>query len=69
LVNRIVHVGADLVAVIHSVLCEGLTPPTVLRAVLWRRWALGELLCSYGTAGGSFRMLCRPEQAFLPGWA
>jgi hypothetical protein len=27
LVNRIVHVGADLVAVIHSVLCEGLTPP------------------------------------------
>jgi hypothetical protein len=28
LVNRVVHVGADLVAVIHSVLCEGLTPLT-----------------------------------------
>lgn len=40
---------------------------TVVRAVLWRRWALGELLASYGTAGGSFRLLGQPEQAYLPG--
>jgi hypothetical protein len=34
LVNRVVHVGADLVAVIHSVLCEGLTPPILDRCAL-----------------------------------
>jgi hypothetical protein len=42
---------------------------TVVRAVLWRRWSLVELLQSYGTASGSFRMLGRPEQAYLPGLA
>lgn len=41
---------------------------TVVRAVLWRRWSLRELLASDGTAGGSFRLLGRPEQADLPGW-
>jgi len=40
---------------------------TVVRAVLWRRWSLTELLQSYGTAGGRFRMLCQPQQAYLPG--
>lgn len=42
---------------------------TLLRAVLWRRWALTELLCSYGTAQGSFRLLARPDQAYLPGFS
>jgi hypothetical protein len=40
---------------------------TLLRAVLWRRWSLTELLQGYGTAGGSSRLLGRPDQAYLPG--
>jgi len=41
---------------------------TILRAVLWRHWALTELLSAYGTAKGSFRLLARPDQAYLPGF-
>lgn len=40
---------------------------TVVRAVLWRRLGLRELLESYGTAGGSFRLLGQSERAYLPG--
>ena len=40
---------------------------TILRAALWKRWSLAELLRCYGTAGGSFRLLARPDQAYLPG--
>ena len=39
----------------------------VVRAALWLRLDLRGLLESYGTAGGSFRMLGAPEQAYLPG--
>ena len=42
---------------------------TTIRAVLWSRFDLIRLLCSYGTAGGSFRMLSAPEQTYLPGLA
>ncbi len=42
---------------------------TVLRGVLWSRMKLSALLQSYGTAGGSFRMLSAPQQAYLPGLA
>lgn len=38
----------------------------VVRSGLWQRWDLGSLLRLYGTAGGSFRYLAQPEQAFLP---
>jgi len=38
----------------------------VVRSVLWERWDLTSLLRFYGTAGGSFRYLGQPEQAFLP---
>ena len=41
---------------------------TILRAVLWRKWHLYNLLKSYGTAGSSYRMLGAPEQAYLPGF-
>lgn len=41
---------------------------TVIRAVLWRRWALTPLLESYGTAGGRRRICGSPEQAYLPGF-
>jgi hypothetical protein len=40
---------------------------TTVRAVLWSRFDLLLLLRSYGTAGGCFRMLSAPEQAYLPG--
>lgn len=41
---------------------------TILRAVLWERLDLLKLLKCYGTAGGSFRNLARPEQAYFPGF-
>jgi hypothetical protein len=40
---------------------------TVLRSSLWSKWDLLGLLRLYGTAGGHFRFLARPEQAYLPG--
>jgi len=40
---------------------------TLVRSALWQRLDLLSLLKSYGTAGGSFRMLGAPEQAYLPG--
>jgi Transposase DDE domain/Domain of unknown function (DUF4372) len=40
---------------------------TVLRSSLWSKWDLLALLRMYGTAGGHFRFLARPEQAYLPG--
>ena len=41
---------------------------TILRAVLWSKLDLRSLLQSYGTAGGHFRYLARPEQAYFPGF-
>lgn len=40
----------------------------IVRAALWKRWHLGELLACYGTAGGRFRGLGPPEQGLLPGF-
>jgi hypothetical protein len=40
---------------------------TLLRAAQWEKLDLLKLLDCYGTAGGSFRHLARPEQAYLPG--
>jgi hypothetical protein len=42
---------------------------TLVRACLWKKWDLLELLKTYGTAGGSFRYCGAPEQAYLPGFA
>jgi IS4 transposase len=41
---------------------------TITRAVLWRRIELLQLLRSYGTAGGHFRHLAQPEQAYFAGF-
>lgn len=41
----------------------------VIRATLWSKLDLLALLKSYGTAGGSFRCLAQPQQAYLPGMA
>jgi IS4 transposase len=40
---------------------------TIIRASLWKKWALLDLLRRYGTANGHFRYLARPEQAYFPG--
>jgi hypothetical protein len=41
---------------------------TVLRAALWEKLDLLNLLACYGTAGGSFRHLAQPEQAYFAGF-
>ena len=41
---------------------------TILRAALWQKFDLRNLLASYGTAGGHFRHLARPEQAYFAGF-
>ena len=41
----------------------------LVRTALWRKLDALALLQSYGTAGGSFRMLGQPEAAYLPGFA
>jgi hypothetical protein len=38
-----------------------------VRSALWLKIDLVSLLRCYGTAGGSFRLLGQPEQAYLPG--
>lgn len=40
---------------------------TTIRAVVWSRFNLLELLKSYGTAGGAPPLVCSPHQAYLPG--
>lgn len=39
---------------------------TLIRAALWRKIDMPGLLRSCGTAGGSFRALATPEQAYFP---
>ena len=41
---------------------------TILRAALWQKFDLLDLLARYGTAGGSFRHLARPDQAYFAGF-
>jgi hypothetical protein len=41
---------------------------TILRAALWGKYDLLKLLACYGTAGGSFRHLAQPQQAYFPGF-
>jgi hypothetical protein len=41
---------------------------TLLRSALWQKLDFRFLLESYGTAGGSFRFLGNPQQAYLPGF-
>jgi len=41
---------------------------TILRAACWEKYDLLKLLACYGTAGGSFRNLARPQLAYFPGF-
>jgi hypothetical protein len=40
----------------------------LVRSLVWDDVALGPLLRSYGTAGGSFRILAAPHQGYFPGF-
>ncbi|MEM7387921.1 MAG: transposase, partial [Verrucomicrobiota bacterium] len=40
---------------------------TLIRGIIWDRLNMHEVFKFYGTAGGSFRMLGSPQQAYLPG--
>ncbi len=42
---------------------------TFVRAALWRKLGMHELLCRCGTADGDIRCIGQPSQASLPGWA
>ena len=68
-IGLLVHLLLRYLAWIHGWAHSFTRLFTVVRAVLWRRWSLSQLVGSYGTAGGSFRLLGCPEQAYLPGWA
>ena len=41
---------------------------TIVRACLWKKWDLLQLLRQYGTVGGHFRYLATPQQAYFPGF-
>jgi hypothetical protein len=65
----LVHLLLRYLAYLHSWQHSFTRLFTVVRAVLWRRWHLGELLDSYGTAKPPGRICGHPEQAYLPGFA
>lgn len=65
----LVHLLLRYLAYLHSWAHSFTRLFTVVRAVLWRRWHLGELLDSYGTAKPPGRICGTPEQAYLPGFA
>lgn len=66
-VGLLVHLLLRYLAWVHGWAHSFTRLFTLLRAVLWRRWSVTELLQAYGTARGSFRLLARPDQAYLPG--
>ena len=68
-IGLLVHLLLRYLAFRHSWAHSFTRMFTVIRSALWNRWCLHSLLRSYGTAGGHFRMLAQPEQAYLPGFA
>lgn len=68
-IGLLVHLLLRYLAYLHSWAHSFTRLFTVIRAVLWRRWHLGELLDGYGTAKPPGRICGAPEQAYLPGFA
>jgi len=67
-IGLLVHLLLRYLAYLHSWGHSFTRLFTVIRAVLWRRWHLGDLLDSYGTAKPPCRICAAPEQAYLPGF-
>ena len=68
-IGLLVHLLLRYLAYLHSWTHSFTRLFTVLRASLWRRWHLGELLDAYGTAKPPGRLRAAPELAYLPGFA
>jgi len=64
----LVHLLLRYLAYLHSWAHSFTRLFTVVRAVLWRRWHLGDLLDGYGTAKPPGRICGAPQQAYLPGF-
>jgi hypothetical protein len=67
-IGLLVHLLLRYLAYLHSWAHSFTRLFTVLRASLWRRWHLGELLDDYGTAKPPGRIRASPELAYLPGF-
>lgn len=65
----LVHLLLRYLAYLHSWQHSFTRLFTVVRAILWRRWDLHELLASYGTAHPPGRICGTPDQAYFPGFA
>jgi len=68
-IGLLVHLLLRYLACVHSWAHSFTRLFTVLRASLWRRWHLGELIEAYGTAKPPGRIRAAPELAYLPGFA
>ena len=68
-IGLLVHLLLRYLAYLHSWAHSFTRLFTVIRAVLWRHWHLGDLLDSYGTAKPPGCLCGAPEQAYLPGFA
>lgn len=68
-IGLLVHLLLRYLAYLHSWAHSFTRLFTVIRAVLWRRWSLGDLLDRYGTAKPPGRICGTPEQAYFPGFA
>jgi hypothetical protein len=68
-IGLLVHLLLRYLAHLHSWAHSFTRLFTVLRASLWRRWHLGELLDRYGTAQPLGRIRAAPEQAYFPAFA
>lgn len=65
----LVHLLLRYLAHLHSWAHSFTRLFTVLRASLWRRWHLADMLDRYGTAQPLVRIRAAPELAYLPGFA
>jgi len=65
----LVHLLLRYIAYVHSWGHSFIRLFTVLRAAMWKRWNLDDLIILYGTARPPPRMCGAPEQAYLPGFA
>ena len=67
-IGLLVHLLLRYLAYLHSWAHSFTRLFTVVRASLWRRWHLGDLLDGYGTAKPPGRICAAPELAYLPGF-
>jgi hypothetical protein len=67
-IGLLVHLLLRYLAYLHSWAHSFTRLFTVIRASLWRRWHLSDMLDRYGTARPPGRIRAAPEQAYFPGF-